>query len=116
MPQASEKLPITLLRVTTSVVTTVLTCSGDLSVWRDSSTGADANLVACVGRDGRPPRVRHEFLSLGAKGHVLAGFLGEALAVRGVEDRFSHHAPDDTGAEVILAVETLHPVDQLGAV
>src|SRR5450755_5148258 len=101
MPQLNEKLPTTLLKVTTRVRTMVLRDSPvDLAAVRASTGGAGCKLVARVGGDHRLPMIGHELLAFRAERHVLARLLGEPPAVVGMKDRLADHAPDHPGPEV----------------
>src|SRR5260370_12542797 len=102
MPQVNETLPITLARITTSVTTTVFK-------WRVDFVA----LVACIGGDRGAACIGDELLALGAQRHVLASFLGQPLAIGRIENRLADHTPDYPRPEIIFAVKTLHPIDQL---
>src|SRR5579862_2265427 len=101
MPRLNAKLPITLAKTTTSVMTAVFKWN-----W----------LVTRVGRDRWLTIVRHELLALLAKRHVLPRFLGQPLSLGGIEDRLPDDAPDHSRPEVVFSVKPLDPVHKFGAV
>src|SRR5580693_5600544 len=102
MPRVRNEFPATLLRIVRTANNRVLPVR---------------LLVAGIGGNGRLlPLVRNKLLAARPQSHIFARFLGQPLAVVRVEDHFPHHAPDYPRAEIVFAVETLHPIHQLGFV
>src|SRR5579862_1003969 len=60
--------------------------------------------------------IRHKFLALRAQAQIVGRFLVQALALFPIENRLSDDTPSCLRPEIILAVEPLDPVHQLGLV
>src|SRR5579862_639265 len=110
MPRLRNEFPRTLLRTTITVkIRVFLCCSAVIGP-------GDGWLIACFSAVGGCPLAGDKSLALGAKRHVLARLLGQALALAGIEYGLAHHAPDHARAEVVFAIEALDRIHQLAPV
>src|SRR2546423_15103554 len=77
---------------------------------------ASNGLVSGVRRDRGLTLIRDETLPFRSQRHILACFFRKPLALVGIEQGLARHPPDHAWTKIVFAVETLHPIHQLGFV
>src|SRR5437660_31149 len=106
MPCVSAEFPATLLSTDRAANSCVLRRSACPS----------GSVTGVCGNRSLLPLLRNKLPAPFPQSHVFLRFLRQAFTLMRIEDDLADHPPNHLRTEIILAVEPLHPIHQLGFV